>query len=247
MTDADVLALLKQTTFSFLGTVERLGAATMPDVPIDKRTAVVQVDEVLHAPSTFAQLGGSTITVQLAADAKEGQQFAFFTNGLAFGSSVAVTEVGRRPANEMAPHLARATAMGGSPFADLQAELDAETLRAHAKEAAAVVTGRVTALAQAAPVGMSEHDPAWCTATIDVQHVASGKGVRAGELAVLYPNSLDVRWHDVPKPKMGQEGLFILHATDKALRPLAKFQLLHPDDLQPVQNLDALTPNGNGS
>ena len=64
---------------------------------------------------------------------------------------------------------------------------------------------------------------------------------------MLYPNSLDVRWHDVPKPKMGQEGLFILHATDKALRPLAKFQLLHPDDLQPVQNLDALTPNGNGS
>ena len=246
MTDADVLELLKQTAFSFVGTVERLGAATMSDVPIDSRTAVVRVDRVLHAPAAFAHLEGSTVTVQLAAAAKEGQQLAFFANGLAFGTSIAVTEVGRRPATELAPHLARAEALGGSPLEDLQAQLDAEALREHAKDAAAVLTGRVTALAQAAPVGMSEHDPVWCTATIDVEHVERGRGV-GGQVAVLYPNSLDVRWHDVPKPKMGQEGLFILHATDRALRPLAKYQLQHPEDLQPVQSLDALTPNGDGS
>ena len=246
MTDADVLALLKRTAFSFIGTVERLGAATMADVPIDKRTAVVHVDQVLHAPPAFAHLDGSTVTVQLAADAKEGQQFAFFANGLAFGTSVAVTEVGRRPATEMAPHLARADALGGSPLADLQAQADADALREHAQSAAAVLTGRVTGLAQATPVGMSEHDPAWCTATIDVEHVERGRGV-GGQVAVLYPNSLDVRWHDVPKPKMGQEGLFILHAADRPLRRLAKYQLVHPEDLQPVQSLDALRPDENGS
>jgi hypothetical protein len=201
---------------------------------------------VLHAPAAFAHLEGSTVTVQLAAAAKEGQQLALFANGLAFGTSIAATEVGRRPATELAPHLARAEALGGSPLDDLQAQLDAEALREHAKDAAAVLTGRVTALAQAAPVGMSEHDPVWCTATIDVEHVERGRGV-GGQVAVLYPNSLDVRWHDVPKPKMGQEGLFILHATDRALRPLAKYQLQHPEDLQPVQSLDALTRDAGGS
>jgi hypothetical protein len=245
VTDADVLALLRQSAFSFVGTVERLGAATMADVPIDRRTAVVHVDRVLHAPAAFAHLEGSTVTVQLATAAKEGEQLAFFTNGLAFGTSIAVTEVGRRPATELAPHVARAEALGGGPLDDLQAQLDAEALREHAKDAAAVLTGRVTALAQAAPVGMSEHDPVWCTATIDVEHVERGRGV-GGQVAVLYPNSLDVRWHDVPKPKMGQEGLFILHATDRALRPLAKYQLQHPEDLQPVQSLDALTPDAGG-
>lgn len=244
MPDAAVVKLLKQSSLSFVGTVEHLGASTMTDVPIDNRTAVVRVDQVLRAPDAFTSLAGTPITVQLAAKPalpKEGEQYAFFTNGLAFGASIAVTEVGRLSAAEVAPHLARAAAVGGGAFEDLQAEVEADQFREHAKDAAAVVLGRVTGLAKAGTASLSEHDPDWWIATVAAYEIVRGRGLKPGDIDVLYANSLDVQWHNSPKPKAGQEGMFLLHATGKPVSSLAKYQILHPEDLQPVQHLDALT------
>jgi hypothetical protein len=67
--------------------------------------------------------------------------------------------------------------------------------------------------------------------------------VQPGELEVVYPNSLDVRWAAVPKPKASQEGMWVLHATEQ-LREAAPSQILHPDDYQPVQQLDAIRATG---
>jgi hypothetical protein len=242
MPDTAVTKLLTQSSISFVGTVERLGASTMTDVPIDNHTAVVRVDQVLHAPDAFVNLAGSPVTVQLAAKPalpKEGEQYAFFTDGAAFGSSIAVTEIGRLPAAQVAPHLALAASTGTGVFADLQAGIEAQQFRAHVKDAAAVVLGRVTGLQKAAPAAFSEHDPDWWIATVDAYQVVEGR-LKPGTIEVLYPNSLDVQWRNSPKPKAGQEGLFVLHASDRSVRSLAKYQLLHPEDLQPVQNADAL-------
>ncbi len=244
MSDDEVRKLLREAPFSFLGTVERVGAATTGDVPIDNRTAIVQVDQVLHAPDAFSQLAGTRITVQLAEDAKEGQEYTFFADGLSYGSSLAVGEVARLSAAQTRPLLARADAVGAAPFADLQAGIDADNLREHAKEATAIVVGRVTALSKAGPAGFSEHDPDIWKATIEVTHAEKGR-IKAGtEIEVLYANSLDVQWHQVPKPKAGQEALFLLHAPDKENRSLGKYQLLDPEDLRPAQQLDVLTADG---
>jgi hypothetical protein len=243
MPDDAVTKLLKQSSISFVGTVERLGATTMTDVPIDNHTAVVRVDQVLHAPDAFVNLAGSPVTVQLAAKPalpKEGEQYAFFANGAAFGAGIAVSEVGRVPASQVAPHLALAASTGAGAFADIQAGIEAQQFRDHVKDAAAVVLGRVTGLQKAAPGAFSEHDPDWWIATIDAYQVVEGRGLKPGTIEVLYPNSLDVQWRNSPKPKAGQEGLFVLHASDRSVRSLAKYQLLHPEDLQPVQNADAL-------
>jgi uncharacterized lipoprotein YmbA len=51
---------------------------------------------------------------------------------------------------------------------------------------------------------------------------------------------MDVRWHGVPKPKASSEGVWILHATEGALRDAAPFQLVDEDDYQPVDQLDAI-------
>jgi hypothetical protein len=244
MSEDQIRKLLAEAPFSFLGTVERVGAATTGEVPIDNRTAIVLVDQVLHAPEAFSQLAGTRITVQLAKDAKEGQQYTFFADGLSYGTSLAVSEVGRVSAVQPRPFLARAQAAGGSPFADLQAELDADKLREHAKEVTAIVVGRVTGLEKAGPAGFSEHDPDLWKATIEVTHAEKGR-IKAGtEIEVLYANSLDVQWHQVPKPKAGQEALFLLHAPDRENRSLGKYQLLDPEDLRPAQQLDVLTANG---
>src|SRR5215471_16532553 len=221
-----VVKLLQQSALSFVGTVERLGASTMTDVPIDNRTAVVRVDQMLHAPDAFANLAGVPITVLLAAKSpppKEGEQYTFFANGVAFGASIAVEEVGRMSVAELAPHMARATAMGGGVFSDLQAEVEAQQFRDHAKDAAAIVLGRVTGLAKASPPTHEEHDPDYWVATVDAYQIVRGRGLKPGEIQVLYANSLDVRWHTAPKPKAGQEGLFLLHATDRSLSSLAKY------------------------
>ena len=243
MSEDRIRKLLREAPFAFLGTVDRLGAATTKDVAVDKRTAVVSVDQVLHAPAAFSHLDGTTITVQLAAAAKEGQQYTFFADGLSYGDGLAVSEVGRVSAAQTRPRLARAAA-GSSPFADLQADLQAESLREHAAEATAVVVGRVTKLEKAGPPVLSEHDKDVWRATIEVSQAAKGRIRRGSDIEVLYANSLDVQWHQVPKPKAGQEALFLLHAPVGTDRKLGKYELQHPEDLQPAQNLEALTANG---
>src|SRR2546426_6337746 len=139
MPDEAIVRLLRQAPFSFVGTVEHLAAATMTGVPIDDRTAVVRVDHVLHSPDAFATLDGQRITVRLVADREPpavGDTAAFFAEGLAFGESITVAELGRLPVDEVEPHLTRAMEAGEPrAFADLQQQIETHRLRDHASTA----------------------------------------------------------------------------------------------------------------
>jgi hypothetical protein len=238
-----IVDLLHQAPISFIGTVERLGAATTTAVQIDEQTAVVRVDQVLQAPQMFGTLVGQRVTLQLAADREPpqaGQTSAFFAQGLAFGETVALQEVGRLPVEDVEPQVSAAFEAGEpQAFSEFERQVEQDRLRAHVDEADAVVVGRVTKLEDAIRPSISEHDPDWWRATLDVVHVERGD-VEPGELAVLYPNSLDVQWRLAPKPKASQEGLWILHATEGELREAAPFQILHAEDFQPVQSLDTV-------
>jgi hypothetical protein len=247
MSDEAISELLARATFSFVGTIEHVGASTMGELPIDERTAVVHVDHVLHAPAAFSQMAGSRVTVQLDSNADPpavGEALAFFANGLAFGESLAVSEVGRLPLSAVEPHLAAAAAGEvATPFAPLHERLERDRLRKHAGEADAIVLARVVKLEKAPHTGFSEHDPDWWIATLDVHHVERGE-VEPGEVAVLYPNSLDVRWHGAPKPKAGQEGLWVLHASEGDLREAAPFRIEHEEDYRPTYGLQSLRDEG---
>jgi hypothetical protein len=233
---------LEESAFVFVGTVEHVGAAAT-DVPSDERTAVVMVEAVLHAPSAFAQLTGTRVTLQPDPELdrlQPGEQWTFFANGLAFGESIALAEVARHPVAAVEPHLAQAAAEGHEEsFGGLRRQLADTRLRQHAAEADAVVLGRVIGLERAVLPSADEHDPHWWRATIDVRHVERGD-VQVGPLAVLYPNSRDVRWYAAPKPNPGTDAAWILHATEGGLAELAPYQLLHREDQQPLQGLDVL-------
>lgn len=247
MADHALTELLRRAPFSFLGTVEHLGAATMGDVPIDDRTAVVRVEQLLHSPEAFAGLGGQRITVQLAPDVDPlpvGSTAALFAEGLAFGESVAVTETGRLSVEEVAPFLTSAAEPGEpGPFAALQREIERDRLRERMDAAVAVVVGQVVSLEKALPGSYSEHDPDWWCATLSVSHVERGD-VEPGEVQVLYANSLDVQWRKAPKPRAAQTGLWILHATEGELAEAAPFQILDAEDHQPAVSLDWLRGAG---
>ncbi|MEJ7809758.1 MAG: hypothetical protein WKG32_05000 [Gemmatimonadaceae bacterium] len=248
MSDDDaIIDLLRQAPFSFVGTIEQLGGATM-DVPVDDRTAVVYVDRVLHGPDVMRGLGGQRITLQLAADVDPpaiGTTATFFAHGLAFGESVAVAEVGRLPLEAVEPRMRLAAGAREPAFAAFERRLATTNLCEHADQADAVVLGRVVKLEKAPATGamaessISEHDPDWWVATLLVHHVERGD-VEPGEVLVLYANSLDVRWRDVPKPKASQSGLWLLHRPDGELAYVAPFELCHAEDRQPVQSLDAM-------
>jgi hypothetical protein len=242
------ISLVAEAAFSFVGTIERVGETTMEDVPVDARTAVVHVDQVLQVPDAFAQLAGTSVTLRLAEDAEPpavGETFVFFANGLAFGASIALTEVGRRPVEEMAPYLAMGREAGGAaPLETLQGQLAAVRVRDHAGGADAIVLARVVGLERASGAPLREHDPDRWLATLHVTHVERGNVREDSEVKTIYANSLDAHWHDAPKPKASQNGLWLLHATDGELAKLAPFEIVHPEDLQPVQNLELLRENG---
>jgi hypothetical protein len=244
MADETIKKLLEESSFSFIGTVEQYGAATMSNLSIDDHTAVVNVDHVLSAPAAFAQMEGHRVTVQLARDADPppvGQALALFTQGLAFGDSVAVTEVGRLPVEDVEPYATQAVQAGkaAGAFDAIRVDMHRERLQRHAAESDAVVVGRVVKVEKALPHSGAEHDPDWWRATIDVHHVERGN-VKVGPVEVVYPNSLDVRWYAVPKPKPGAEAVWMLHATQGDLRAVAPFQIVHLDDSQPVDKLAAM-------
>jgi hypothetical protein len=202
----------------------------------------VRVDEVLQAPAAFARLAGSTVTLRVAPDGATlaaGEAWSFFANGVAFGESVALQEVGRLGAGDVRSLAIKSGDGDELPLASLQRAVVTEQLRAHAAGADAVVLARVVALRRAAGPALREHDPDWWIATLEVGHVERGD-VGDGSIEVLFPNSLDVRWREVPKPKPSQDGLWILHATAADLRALAPFALLHAEDLQEPQQLEAL-------
>ncbi|GLS18547.1 hypothetical protein GCM10007874_15640 [Labrys miyagiensis] len=236
--------LIAQTTFSFVGTVSGLNAATMSDIAVDDHTAIVHVDRVLHAPEAFTHLEDHNLTIQLSHSAEPlsvGQSFAFFGNGRSFGESLEIVEIGRLPVADVEPHASMAVAAGApaGAFNALLDEIADDKIRDHAKAADAVVIGRVVAVEKAGPITFSEHDPDWWRATINVFHVEKGD-VSGGRVRVLFANSRDIRWQKAPKPKPSQGGLWILHRTGRGLRRLAPFQILDPKDFQPTQKLDML-------
>jgi hypothetical protein len=246
-TDDRVTQLLRDAPLSFIGTVEHLGASTMAELPIDERTAVIDVVQVLHAPEAFSHLAGHRVTMQLAADAdppQVGETAVFFAQGLAFGETLAVSEIGRAAVSDIEPHITSA-AQAGAPgaFAPQLEALETERLQQHAQEADAIVVGRVTGLQDVLGPPRGEHSPNWWKATIQVEHAEKGD-IEPGALDVLYPNSLDVRWARVPKPKASQDGMWFLHATEGDLRETAPFQILHPEDFQPEQTLERIRGQG---
>jgi hypothetical protein len=253
--------LASQAKFVFQGTVNKVKAATMADVPVSDRTVVVRVDRVIQAPEVLRNHAGHEITVQLAPKeepVKPKQTAVFYTNGWIFGDSIAVQSVGHENATPTAM-----AALSHHPEDPVQSLHTREAL-GQAAAADLVVTGRVAAVrlpaaeaqarATAATGGrtgerISEHAPLWQEAVIDVDQVHKGQG-QPKQVVIRFPASTDVRWYKAPKFHTGQEGVFLLHkeqlkgpaavAATTATAPALtaqEYTALHPADFQPLDQL----------
>ena len=191
----------------FRGTIIQTGTSTI-DMVDTANLAVVRVDEIFYAAQTLRWLGAQAITVKLIdpSTAKRGEQRTFFTRGWYFGSSVGVAEIGRAEAavgegaKKMSANIERA-----------QMEHSDKQLKERLATADTVVAGRVVAIRKSdvPSKGVTEHDPEWREAEIQVERVLKGQ-VQANSVRLLFANSKDVVWYRAPKFSVGTEGVWLL-------------------------------------
>jgi hypothetical protein len=222
-----------EPTFIFKGTVQKLKSATMPQVPVDDRTIIASVDQVLDAPPNLAKLTGQKITVRLSGTVKVrvGQQMIFHTVSWIYGDSMAVQAISEEKVGGV-----RMAALAAAP--DPVQRRAARQKRERFATADLVVSGKVLAVrlpptAAGKKLGVraagltkrpvkpvSEHDPKWREAVVEVGDVHKGTH-RKKEVVVRFPASMDVMWYHAPKFHPGQQGYFMLHKTDEETAPPA--------------------------
>jgi hypothetical protein len=255
--------LAQDAKFVFQGTVRKLRASNVEGVPGDARTAIVRVDQLIHATETLVDYAGRDITVRLEHEhpLRAGQSYIFYANGWVFAETIAVQCVKCDDATA-----ASAAALALHPD-DPPRSLAAREAITQAEKADLIVSGRVAAVRLPQPEvrartqldrgqtrePLSEHAPLWREAVIAIDAVH--KGTHAGsEVVVRFPASRDVRWHKAPKFEAGQEGVFLLHKPPAAvtrgmpeeLGP-AEYTALHESDVQPLDRLAAIELAARGS
>ena len=223
----------QKPTFVFKGTIKKLKSAAMKGVPVDERTVVVTVNQIIEAPAALADYNGQDITVQLGGRQKVrvGQELIFHTTSWIFGDGIAVRSLTEEPVTS------RSAAMLSA--ADDPVERRAQREKRDRFDAAdLVVSGKVVAVrlpaetakrsgaasldaSDRAPGGpVSEHDPKWREAVIQVDEVHKGSHKKK-QVVLRFPASKDVMWYGAPKFHPGQQGFFMLHKS-KTEKPKAK-------------------------
>jgi hypothetical protein len=255
-------SLAAQSTFVFKGTVKKLKATTISGIKLTEKTVVVSVNEILRAPELLQSFAGTDITVQLGSreTVRKGEQAIFYTDSWMIGESLGVKSNGHTEVST------------GSTFESVSTpELDdaaSQRLQAKVADADTVVTGKVTdvRLADRTSKGtggketpeqfeaVSEHNPVWQEAVIEVADVEKGKGT-SKQIVVRFPESTDVRWYETPKFEPGQEGVFLLKDEKGSANPQAKddstqakgkgktkrvYTALDAEAVQPIQNVSAI-------
>jgi hypothetical protein len=206
----DSTQLSQQSTFVFKGTVQKIKASTMSQVPASDTTAIVSVDSVQRCTTNLCGLAKSSVTVALSApeSVKEGEQATFFTQGWLLGAGVAVKEL-----KHVTPPLADAEVT--SILAEGSRTLTNQALRNQLSAASCVVSGQVEAVTPLKNLSPrpTEHDPKWQDAKIKVVTIEKKGCLSNGATTVdvVFPASKDIVWVNSPRFQEGQQGVWILN------------------------------------
>ena len=223
-------AWMGKSSIVFSGTVLHLAAASFADVPTSAQTIVVRVDSIVKKPAAVSLKKGDSVTVEVkdASAFQEGAHATFYTEGWIFGSGVAVKELGHvlGEASEPVP------AAGATKNASGQAkdQLSDQELKDRMKASDFVVVGHVTDVRKwnapktrsGSPLHVTEHDPDWHEAVVQIQSVLKGAQVKGNKVVVRFPNCNDVAWARSPRFTKNQRGIFCLNRDKVTGAPMTK-------------------------
>lgn len=223
---------VRQSGFIFVGKLKALSAAT-PTVARDANSAVVTVEQVLEALPPVGNAAGQDATVRLREPQKfkPGDRAVFFTYVQSAGATLGLVEVASEAADNPAD-MQKRIQQARQAIAD-------QALAARLASAELVVIGT---FGEAKPTAeardpVSEHDPLWWRAPIRVKSVEKGKAPSGPVYANIAMN-VDYLWALAPKPKAGQEGIYLLQPdAEKRFRVSGLF-LIDPQDALPMSDLD---------
>jgi hypothetical protein len=208
----------------FVGTV--MGPASA-DAAVETR-----VETALRSPEQLGPLDGTVVTLVQGQDGglSADDRYIFFTQTQLLGERLTLREIGR-------VRVAAAEALS-KELQESDQRLERSQLTARLEAADAVVVGRVTDVQRDIPapsVPVSEHDPQWMRATIEIEDVLAG-ALDAKEFVLVFPGTMDIAWVGVARPKQGQQAVWLLTADPE----LGGYKALDPRDVQPLQRTDEI-------
>lgn len=237
-------ALMKQSSVVFVGTVLQRGAVSFEAVQRSEQTAIVRVVGVLEKPRSVTLTEGDTITLMLrnASAPGEGVRAIFYAEGWVVGKGVALKEVGHTLLSDETT-----TEQITKSLLETKRQLQDEALRSRIAAASIVAHGKVVSLrrAEAARRIITEHDPEWQEAVIEVRTAIKGTSARE-QVVVRFPGSMDVAFYRMPKLKVGDERVILAVRDTLSGLPRAMLQgkateaylVEMPTDVLPKEELE---------
>lgn len=195
------------------GSVARVNASDEPLLAPNANTVVVKVSKMYIGSEISGDQSGRNITVILSRPSrfKPGEEAYFFGNPRFVGKSLTMADEGEIPATD-------ARANSAEIQRGVQARRDLP-IRLRLNVADMVFRGKVEDVRtpeaseetprQSGGESGNEHDPEWRVATVRV--LTPLRGVKEGVALIVFPSSNDIMWMNTPKPKIGQEAVFIAH------------------------------------
>jgi hypothetical protein len=235
LSDAQFIERVRAAPFVFSASVLKTGASSVSTLPAAEGLAVLKVDAVARAPAVVGSLRGKRITLRCASTPRVGDKAVYYAAGWLYGDGLALVEIAR----EAMPKIGRDWI---EKIARAELWLADDRLASRLRDAAMVVDGLVEQTEPAerkddAPATpRSEHDPLWWRARIAVGGVVKGP-LPDPWVDAYFPSSVDEYWLDVPKLRVGQRGLFLLHR-----RAASRKESLQPPGPALVDALDFQLP-----
>jgi hypothetical protein len=221
-------ALVQQSSIIFSGAVSQLGTTSFADVPKSAQTIVVRVESVLKKPAAVSLKKGDNITVEVKDPGafQPGMVATFYTDGWIFGSGVAVKELSHTTGRSGAKP-GRA-GVDERALGQIEEQISDQELKQRVDSADFVVIAKVTDVrpwtvpdASSVRRRITEHDPDWHDAVIQIESVLKGPKLKKHKLVVRFPQCNDVAWAYAPKFEKHQEGVFFLKKDDVSGAPVA--------------------------
>jgi len=208
-------ASIPEGSFVFRGKVVALHTSTTDEENIDN-CGIVEVEDVLDAPASLRQFQNQQVTVRFR-DMKpitEGEELVLFTEPYWYGESLGVRETGLYPRGAALFESSRLRGV----IAQEHARAGDNELRRVLKASSVVVAGKVvrTSEIHVPDQGLTEHDPEWNEAEIEVDEVLKGD-VAGKTLKIVFAGGKDIMYYRAPKLGVGDEGIFMIQTADSSM------------------------------
>jgi hypothetical protein len=202
--------LIKQSQdapFIFQGRVRAVGMNNLQGIPPTSNHALVEVEQVLLAPSNLGELRGRLLTVVVGRPVRKGGRAVWWATSWVFDNEIGVIET------------ARSEGIGVmSAAADIvSARLSALDALVADRVAGAdlVVSGAVVAIEELGVDGIAE-GTTWRRGLVRISVVL--RGIADAETVIQFPGIGSPRWALVPRLVLDQQGVFLLRRPSREPR-----------------------------